>query len=314
MYLAALEPRLWEALDRIIAPAGLVGRWRDALRRALGRWISCALQDPAWPIVGFPWSLLKEEAADPDRIATLLVGCLAYFGGLDALDDVQDQQVVGPKWQGHTPAEVINLGGAMQLASLRAFGMAGCHLAVLEEVLRCGLETYAGQAWDLGCGATTWMQLSEEAYLELAALKAGRTLEVAGLAAHALLDRAFSPDLRAWARDLGTYLQLFGDLAELEGAATSPDLAQGKANLSLLHFWATQEDDREAMLASLASYRAGEGGHAVMRLLHASGSLTYARLRLHAERDRLMAGIETIMPPAQAKALADLIPGRSVPI
>jgi geranylgeranyl diphosphate synthase type II len=190
----------------------------------------------------------------------------------------------------------INAGDGLAALSLQPLmqnvGLLGStmHNRVMAEFSRLLEMTVEGQAIELGWRASNTVDLGDEDYLEMVALKTCAYTTVFPLRIGALIGSWGRADLAAVSQFglvLGAAFQITDDLlnltgsAELYGKEIDGDIAEGKRTLMLIHLLSTADaEERDLLVRFLAGDRAcrrGEEVAAVRSLMEQRGSIDYAR-------------------------------------
>lgn len=312
-----LLDRVEAAFEEVASALRVASAFHHATRNHFSQLVAIARSNPDWPITALPMAMLSGSSTTPRQQALLLAASICHFASLDALDDAQDQELSGPKWHEFSDAMVINLGGCLQVVSLAAFRQAGCSSGFLNDMLETVLGTYAGQALDLALDPNSWRTMSEDQYLDIASRKSGNTTRIiAGAACDlACVEKATCGEVVAWSGQLGQFIQVLSDQAEMRSPDYSRDLDQGKLSLPLVYFAATQDEASIAELALLLERcRLSKDKADVMRALRQSGAFTYSDLTLRRMRQSLQDRLQTPELTPFESRLSPLVPQASLPI
>lgn len=272
---ARLVPELWGG-----APARLSAQAEAVLAKA------DAEQDrfPAWPVTAVPRALGAAFGLPPAAAQGLVLASLCFYAAADAVDDAADGDLgLNPAWKPDwTPHEAVNAGHALLFTSAELLASlpgaaADARARLAADWARAGRRLAMGQAGDLALGAAT-----EAEALAIAAAKTGASLGAfaAWPALAAGLPEAGAEPWRAWGAALGTWIQLYSDVAAYApGRGPHPDLRELKRTLPLVVAldWAPELAGWLAgHAAPLSEARQAE----LAARVAATGATTYAGLRV----------------------------------
>lgn len=299
-------PELWgESL-----PGLLVEQARAVLSKADAE----QARHPAWPVTALPRALAEAFGLGQAAGAGLTLACLCFYAAADVVDDAADGDLgLNPAWApGWTAAEAVNAGHALLFTSAELLASlpgvppeARAELAA--DWARAGRCLAAGQAGDLGARAA-----SEADALAVAEAKTGASL--GAFAAWPALAALAAPEAvsawRAWGEAVGTWVQVFSDVAAYGALRPHPDLREIKRTLPLVVALGWDP----ALASWLAPLRAPLGPDDQRELaarVAACGATAYAALRVQSLRASaeaaLTAAIAAWPAPLQASGLTTLM-------
>ena len=183
-------------------------------------------------------------------------------------------------------------------------------------------RTAEGQHLDLAWVADGRLDVTEDDYLRMVALKTAWYTVIAPLRLGALAAGLEPPEALASAgADLGTAFQIRDDVLNLTpgsegyGKEFAGDLYEGKRTLVLAHLFArASAEERRVLADGLAKprgRRTEQDVDAILALVHRHGSLTYAQAKAEAHArsglEALRRGLEAAPNPAAAGRVVDLM-------
>ncbi|MEH6576674.1 MAG: octaprenyl diphosphate synthase [Amphritea sp.] len=158
---------------------------------------------------------------------------------------------------------------------------------------------------------------TEEAYMQVILGKTAMLFEAATESGAILAEVASEQReaLRLFGRHIGIAFQIIDDVmdylssAEEMGKNVGDDLAEGKATLPLIHAMRTGSDEQRQLIRQAIRKGGLDDLQPIMEIIHATGSIEYARETAYAEADKAIQALNALPDSSfkdTLKQLADL--------
>ena len=279
----------FDFLDRLVAEEVRLAVQASTLRLALERGRQEAEREPLIALLQLTLAVHAGAAGDWRPAVPAAAACHLLYLGADLLDNVNDQELPG-EWQTWGPDQAVLtacnlLYPLSQLALKRVAAPPEVRQALSVVLAEGALRMAAGQQEEVFSSRDP--APDPERCLAAVAAKTGAEAEACCRAGAVLVD-APAPEADAYAafgRLYGTAVQLISDCQDIWGKKNSPDLANGRRTLPVVHaLWSASGSGRVTLLRLLNTPVSLEQQAGVRDFLTSHGSLIYCALRASALR------------------------------
>ncbi len=298
---------LHRKIEELLASVSVVPPLQAVLKESLDK---SGLSRPDARTYERPWALLPlivcEGVSGQFETAIPAAAALVLFkGAAEVFDDIEDadsSQSLSGKYGAAlatNAATTLLLLAEKALAGLATNGARHCCVArVVETANSHYVAACAGQHLDLSRKSD--ISLSEEAYLEIAAMKSASHLEFA-CCAGAIVGGASERDIKLYSefgRNVGIAAQIANDV---QSVSTGVDVLRRKVTLPVIRALALEEGS-ERIRSWFAGREIDDDAGAIKDMLFKRGAVYYSVVKAEFYRQRALDVLVKVMPHGEALA------------